>query len=260
MAPIKFEEHIREKLDEREIQPSAGSWDKLNSRLDASKNRSGKKWWLSAVAAVGVLLIASILFVNQQEQAAIPIVETPGEEKVRANSGTNEVEQPVEVASEIKNESSEDEIIQPVNIKKDTERTDGIAAQNSNINPASEGNEIEEPGHSKRVMIEPVEIKKTAIVENNSGMLYDKVKEVLSEVYLHENTNGNHTVAEVDALLMEATREISQAKKMYNGSVNADALLADVEYEVDQSFRKEVFEFLKEEFLKAKTAVATRND
>ncbi|MBT8296363.1 MAG: hypothetical protein KJO51_08095, partial [Gramella sp.] len=60
MAPIKFEEHIKDKLEQREIQPSAGSWDTLSSRLNASEKRSGNKWWLPAAAAVAVIIIASI--------------------------------------------------------------------------------------------------------------------------------------------------------------------------------------------------------
>ena len=34
MAPIKFEENLRDKLEERSLQPSANSWSKLSDRLD----------------------------------------------------------------------------------------------------------------------------------------------------------------------------------------------------------------------------------
>ena len=89
----------------------------------------------------------------------------------------------------------------------------------------------------------------------------NRIGELLAKVLEEENENDDITESEVDALLAEAAREISSERNYYTeGSVNADDLLADVEFEVDQSFRKEVFDFLKEEFLKAKTAVATRND
>ena len=86
MAPIKFEEHVKEKLDEREIQPSTGSWDQLDSRLNNSKKSSGNKWWVSAAAAVIVLLIAGLIFINQQKQGSIEIVDTPKDEAIRNQS------------------------------------------------------------------------------------------------------------------------------------------------------------------------------
>lgn len=77
---------------------------------------------------------------------------------------------------------------------------------------------------------------------------------------LKKEENGTVTDAEVNELLAEAAREISQQRNFYNrGKVDADALLADVESEIDQSFRREVFEMLKDGFQKARTAIVSRN-
>ena len=65
---------------------------------------------------------------------------------------------------------------------------------------------------------------------------------------------------EVDALLYAAMAELEQERAAYAVQpVNADELLQEVEYELDQNFRQKVFEVLKEGFSKAKTAVANRN-
>lgn len=254
MAPIKFEEHIKEKLDRREIQPSAGSWNKLNSRLDASEKRSGSKWWISAAAAVVVILIASVLFVNQQETSVNPIVENPVEEKVQDRKKNSDFEEPVQIASE-ENKEIREETKRPEIKSSESQKPEVLVVENQ------KSEEVHQNSLPKRLIIEPVEIRPSAIATTETDELYSKVQEVLAKIAEGEKSSEDYSEAEVDALLAEAARELSNSQNIYRqGSVNADALLADVEYEVDQSFRKEVFDFLKEEFLKAKTAVATRND
>ncbi|CAL67741.1 hypothetical protein [Christiangramia forsetii] len=253
MAPIKFEEHIKEKLDQREIQPSAGSWKKLNAQLDNSNKGSGKKWWLSAVAAVAVLLIASVLFVNQQNQISTPIVETPSENYDKSDNV--QFEQPVELASEESKEDVESAIQLPAETPAE-ERTskDQVSENNGGENLAS--NTLED-----KKSIEPIGMKPSILKTQNNIQVSEELEGILAKVSEMEKVNGKVSDAEVDALLAEAAAEISKEQNLYiENTISAEALLADVEYEVDQSFRKEVFDFLKEEFLKAKTAVATRND
>jgi hypothetical protein len=59
---------IKEKFNQREIQPSAGSWEKLSNRLDAENKPTRKPLviWFSAIAAVIVLglTVVPALFFN----------------------------------------------------------------------------------------------------------------------------------------------------------------------------------------------------
>ena len=66
MAPIKFEENIKEKLDKRTIQPSIEAWNKLSARLNENKKRNNKPfWWLGIAASIiGVFFVASQFFNN----------------------------------------------------------------------------------------------------------------------------------------------------------------------------------------------------
>ena len=70
MAPIKFEENIREKLQERELEPSADAWNKLNAKLDSNLNKKNKVvniyWYSIAASIVGILIIASV-FLNENK-------------------------------------------------------------------------------------------------------------------------------------------------------------------------------------------------
>ena len=65
MAPIKFEEQLKEKLGQRSIQPSSDAWNKLSERLDNVEEKQNNKgfWWLGIAATlVGVLVTLTFIF------------------------------------------------------------------------------------------------------------------------------------------------------------------------------------------------------
>jgi hypothetical protein len=64
----------------------------------------------------------------------------------------------------------------------------------------------------------------------------------------------------VEALLNNARREIETQRILNNPKVDATALLEDVEWELEKSFRDKVFDALGEGFQKVRTAVTERND
>ena len=50
MAPIKFEENIKDKLEKRTVMPSEASWSKLSQRLDGEEKRNKRSsFWLSLI-------------------------------------------------------------------------------------------------------------------------------------------------------------------------------------------------------------------
>ena len=253
MAPIKFEEHIKEQLYKREIRPSAQSWDKLSSRLEGVDRKSGKKWWVSAAAAVVVMIVASTIFINQ-EQNSNQVVETPLEIEENSVNENNDFEPSSRIASEEKTEvpveKSEDQNMVNKSPKE-------IIPQNKMKNTSEAIAENTEP---ERKLIDPVVISPSESIEEGKVEFDTKITEVLSKVAQQEKKTGRLSEQEIDALLAEAVQEISDKSKFSEGSVSADALLADAEFELDQSFREEVFELLKDGFFKARTALATRND
>ena len=58
MAPYKLEDNIREKLEARELKPSADAWKKLESKLDAAQpKKKTLVWYYVAAGFVGFLII-----------------------------------------------------------------------------------------------------------------------------------------------------------------------------------------------------------
>ena len=79
MAPIKFEDNIKDKLENRRLKPSLDAWDSLSKRLDNQDKKKSNRpfWWLGIAASViGVLLVVS-QFVNKDDKAEPIIVDVP---------------------------------------------------------------------------------------------------------------------------------------------------------------------------------------
>ena len=75
-----------------------------------------------------------------------------------------------------------------------------------------------------------------------------------------ENTVVSET--ELDSMLKQAERDIlkHRLKNENSNTVDANALLQDVEADLEQSFRAKVFEALLNNYETVKTAVAKRNN
>ncbi|MCB0373082.1 MAG: hypothetical protein KDD31_08750, partial [Muricauda sp.] len=127
----------------------------------------------------------------------------------------------------------------------------------------------------RKDFVEELPVAQTEVVENrtiqplndraiqeSNALISQKVEEVVAQVQLLENQhNGEVTDAEVDSLLRRAQRQILTDKLFTNtGSVDAMSLLAEVEDELDETFRDQIFDALKDGYLKLRTAVADRNN
>ncbi|MCM4155829.1 hypothetical protein [Gramella sp. AN32] len=256
MAPIKFEEHIKEKLDSREIQPSAGSWDKLNARLDNSEGKKNKTGlWITSIAAVMILLIAGIFYINQQKNDGPALVDEPLTPEEILQPKTNETfDSPSEYAVQ---ENSEKENAPKVSEMKD-QKKEAFAA-NPVVKERTKQRSIDALAILKKDSVAPINLQGNGI-EEIKGNIDIQLENLLAEVKSRKMNNENISDAEVDALLMRAVTQISENRESYgSNNLDAKALLADAEEELYQSFRGKVFDFLKGEVQKAMVAVANRN-
>lgn len=231
MEPVKFEDHIKKQLEKREITPSAGSWEKLEARLEQGPETSGPKlWWVGIAAAIaGVFFFLGTLFNDPVEPA---VVEQTSKEII-PHEAVEQPETEVSIASE-KTEKQEVTIPDTLPEKEPILKIEtAIAVQ------------------EKRV--------ENAIFESEETEMIDVpgIEESVSEATPPPSAVSD---AEVDALLNAAMADLERNRSLYAlQPVDAEELLHQVEYELEQNFRQKVFEVLKEGFSKAKTAVANRN-
>lgn len=252
MAPNKFEKHIKNKLEEREISPSENAWARLSEKLDAvdtQPKKSGYFFWYGIAASFIGILIISILYFNSESPIDTPdvdVVETSKEEKVET-----------EVITIQKMEKGTEEVV--VENKKVKEQpTLDIKTLDKNQIPKLK-NQITSVKENETVIEEPAE--KTIVFQDfKDEIIKTKILEIVATVDSLEQDNTALTNAEVDDLLRIAQDELLRDKLFnQNGSVDAMALLSEAENELDKSFRDQIFEKLKSNFLKVRTAVADRN-
>tara|TARA_R110002049_G_scaffold37208_1_gene117505 strand:+ start:69394 stop:70146 length:753 start_codon:yes stop_codon:yes gene_type:complete len=250
MAPTKFEENIKEKLDKREMQPSFDAWSKLSERLEnQEKKQKGFPFWRLGVAAsiIGVLLVASNLYKNDTIGTKPQIVVTPEVIEQDKNSQIT-----LEKMTNFSNRQEETKVLK---------KTLSI-----------ESDEVlkKQPKHKKAITFDKIYIpelnketkKPEQIVKEEFTYEDQKVKELIAQVKQSKEKNTEVTNAFIDSLLLEAQNEM-RLNHLYNKNtqvVNANVLLQDVEADLEQSFRSKVLQSLKDNFITVKTAVAQRND
>ena len=236
MGQLKYEKEFREKLNKREVAPSAGSWEKLQFELDIERKKKIDwfKWAGIAAALIAGIIVIGLLY-NHPIPESPAVVETPSKEiKVNAPQVVEETVKQVpsileppaapQNQQEISYSKEKSSIIAEANVKKE-------ATENLN----------------KYSPIAPVK-----------GNNFSKTEEAIAQNTSPEEAKV--TDAEVDALLAKARAEINSQRNSNVVNVNANDLLWNVEMEMEQSFREKVFDVLKEGFDKAKTAVANRNN
>ncbi|WP_149277279.1 hypothetical protein [Pareuzebyella sediminis] len=248
MAPNKFEKYIREQLRNQEIKPSESAWERVSAKLEAQQ-RSKRKypvWYGIAAALLGVLLVSVWYF--QQDKVPVPVPSVVS--KTVENS----------TGSESRDEKDTPVIDDLVEIKMNTDKV--VANGPENEKPVAHDEK-----EAEIAAIEPVpqvQEKVTVVTQAYEGLsealINTKVSEIVAQVAMLERNNTTVSEAEIDALLHEAQQQLLKEKIFTkDNSVDPAALLADVEQELDKSFRDQLFDVLKEGYIKVRTAVADRN-
>ena len=257
MAPYKLEDNIREKLEMREINPSPDAWKKLEAKLDAEQpKKKTVAWYYIAASFIGILILSSILFSRDHEATKSQIVN----ENIELQNLENQSEI-ITKNSEVKEIASEEE---------NTEKANTKAKKNENANPLKpipqNKGAVEKKYERNKVIAKAAEEEKqlpnteTKSTNQDDELFNQKIDEVVASVKKIQETNAEVTASEVEELLNNARRDIQIQQILSNQKVDATALLQDVEWELEKSFRDRVFDALGDGFRKIRTAVIERND
>jgi len=240
MEPNNFEKDFREKLNQREIEPSNKAWDRLDAMLSVaeekktiqltSEKKSNKKWLYIAASVVGFLLVGTFFF-NQKENA----IQAP--------------ENPVVVK-----DAEKDSVEKPTLNHIDVSKTEIAVSENQSkesLNQEEKINKQKSDKISKNVSNQIAE--SSIIIKNNQEK---------------QSTNNQPAVAEtskkesVDQLLETAENKVvaeNSAKSKAKIKVNANDLLNQVDGELEESFREKVITKVNKNYQSVKVALANRN-
>ncbi|MGJ8667306.1 MAG: hypothetical protein ACSHW7_13130 [Patiriisocius sp.] len=291
MERIKFEENSREKFEERELQPSAGAWNKLEGMLNEAqpkKKKGGFPWLAVAASFIGFVIIASIYFNQNDSEDSLVNEDTPSEILKTENNKSpfktvEEINKENEAVAntETENEAMENGTDELKNSAKTTQNDkDRIATSdvNKNTNPSQKTQQgkssvlktINNTPYNNAGQISAVPNDKGNAItgENKEGMSkisetsISKVDEVVAQIKDAQNKNGTVTEAEINTLLASAQQDLKLQNLLdiNTGKVDAMALLGEVEMEMEQSFRDKVFYALGEGFEQLRTSISDRNN
>lgn len=225
MEPNKLDNQIREKLNAREIQPSAQAWDRLDAMLTVSEEKKPKKgygWFFAAASTLLFFGLGFFLF-NSSETTEInnstPIVTTINEEidTVETNKIDEisvEKEQPVLVQNEVSFSKTQ--------TNKKSEETDKLTKEEDLTKDNS-----------------------SSIIHHPSPITY---KYVSPENLLVEVQTG-------EKVITSENKFISKPKM----KIDPNSLLTTVEKELDETHKETTLEKLSRKFQDAKSALANRN-
>ena len=257
MAPYKLEDNIREKLESRELKPSEKAWDKLQEKLDAEQpQKKTVLWYYVAASVIGILILSSVFYTNTIEVKDEIVTESVDEKTIDNDLKIIPHSEDAQKYVSTQNNS----------VVNKPEENKGKEKLQSNSNLKTSSPESPLSTGTKKSEIDK-KIDKTKVLANTEKeksleeeLINAKVDEVIASVKELQHNHNEVSITEVEDLLNKARREI-QAQKILNApKVDATALLQDVEWELEKSFRDKVFDALGEGFIKIRTAVIERND
>jgi hypothetical protein len=238
MEPNNFEKDFRDKLNQREIEPSNKAWDRLDAMLSVTeekKPKKSKKWLYIAASVVGFLLVSTIYF-NRSENLEIkkdtPIVL---EEKISKETlevvGTNK-----EDVIGVNNYNSKQTI-------KNTAIVADIHNQNKNSKSLENKRKLSATNDSKEdsATVNSFENKK---YQPESRSKYISAEQLLAEV------NGKIETKATDEIIQKNRKAVS---------VNPNDLLLNAETELNQSYRESALDKFNKNLKAVKSAIANRN-
>ncbi len=233
MENKNFDNQIKNQMEQRTIEPSAKSWEELRSKLDKKDSKPVPVFWWTAIAAsfVGGVLLVNLMLNNPS-----------------SNQNNAITEYQVEVVPE------------PESLKTPSEPTqiqETVASEESSEEQKQVIEEVLQLALDKKLDLAEVNTQENEAVQNEIVQI-DVTENTIAEV-VEQIKHTEITDAEVDTLLEAALAGLSENRISGNESISAVELLADVEEEVERSFRERVFELLKDGFNLSKDALANRN-
>ena len=224
MEPNKLENQMSEKLNSREIQPSAKAWDRLDAMLSVAENKKQKKRfaWLYIAASIIGLVFVGLVFRNQENTS----IKSNNQTVVEVNADKKPV---------LPKEANQSEIVN--NLK--TEALAATETKKELIKVKNTNQKVQEfvktaPLESKGSIAEiiPQNVEEKAKIETNSTMVLASVE-----------TNK------------EQAKNVNKSKL----KIDASALLSQVDGEITLTFRQKVLKSINKNYDNAKQVLASRN-
>ncbi|WP_433765453.1 hypothetical protein [Flavobacterium ginsenosidimutans] len=238
MEPNNFEKDFREKLNQREIEPSNKAWDRLDAMLSVAEEKktekkSKRKWLYIAASFIGFLLVGTLFF-NQNKNA----VKTP---------------ETVVVEKEKETEIGKESVTEPVLNTIDPVKTETAIAEKTSEEKVNKNEKIRNQILNRISKNESNQIAESSIIIKNN----QEKQSVNNQAVITENPKKEN----VDQLLQTGENKVlaESGVKKAKVKINANDLLNQVDGELELSFREKVITKVNKNFQEVKVALSNRN-
>lgn len=245
MEPNKLENQFREKLNNREIQPSANAWDRLDAMLsvaDVTDNTKAKverkskyRWMFVAATLLGFILISTVFLFQTDEMIDAPTQQVVFDTNV-----------------DVEQNSEEDGNSNPTVLEKilKVAPTEKAVVNHAKFitNPTTQKANKSLP--SEKV----IEKSNEVVAENSNATVLENSTKInyKSEVKINAET----LLASVEKSNVPNKIEL---QNQTNIKVNPNELLTKVDDELELSFREKVQQSFNKKYREVKVAVSQRN-
>ncbi|MBQ0907130.1 hypothetical protein KBJ98_00255 [Flavobacterium sp. F-328] len=243
MEPNNFEKQIKERLDAREIQPSEMAWSKLDAMLTVAspslseqpKPKNKFPWMYLAASFVGVLLLSTLFFNNDNNDVIPSKTTVVGVEKKTSNEDER---------GQLSSVTPKEEVA------VQTASTKGMHAIKQNV------------GLKSLAILQSNSVSENEIAQNKTT----EIKEA-TPITAIEDVQKRTISLSAARLLAEVTNENFQSEanlKSNNSSatsivVQPDQLLSKAESELNQTFKESAINKFNKNFNAIRTVLVNRN-
>jgi hypothetical protein len=246
MEPNKIEKQFREKLNAREIQPSAQAWDRLDAMLSVAEEKKTRKPFGFLFIAASILVFATLgLFLFNQNGAEINTTNTVvgTETKIdTAQNKTESIQSPI-VESQKQNNAVATSNVQPANgNQQPTTNHQGVSINNQSTT------------HQNQIIKD-----KEIVFQNSSDVAQKDLPRIMEQTQIvvgkqKTSKSDESFLADLDKSVKESTNKKSSL------TVDAKSLLSQVDGEVEYSFREKMLKKINKNYQEVKVALANRNN
>ena len=253
MEPNKIEKQFREKLNAREIQPSAQAWDRLDAMLSVAEEKKTRNPFGFLFIAASILVFATLgLFFFNQNGIDGNTINTVVDSETKIDSVQNKTES---LQSPIVESQKQNEVVATSAVKQTNDNQQPIT-KNQGVSINNQSTTHQNPIINREKPIEfqnpsDIAIKDLPKVQDKKD-IYIKVDN--TKKYFTSPNRDELLLAELDKVSKQATESKSNIK------VDAKSLLSQVDGEVEYSFREKMLQKINKNYQEVKVALAKRNN
>ncbi|HEX8268901.1 MAG TPA: hypothetical protein VF581_03330 [Flavobacterium sp.] len=250
MEPNNIDKEFRNKLNQREIDPSANAWDRLDAMLTVAEQEKPvrKLNWLYMAASIIAFLLVGTIFFTQGDN--VPTNNPVVLEQISSEQSS------VAVAEGESNGNGNDN-------DNDNFNSNNNNNNNSNITQTEDGTSVANKNGNSRtnsVKINNNQVAENSIIDQNQSNQNQSNQNQSTVQPKSEKLINQNDLPKVDELLAVARSNPAKDNPVRSSvKVNAQSLLSQVDGEVDLTFREKVLRKVGKNYQNVKVALSNRN-